>query len=316
MTASAVVGPTAWLSADLTDHALVLDASGHATAIREAIASASAAGETAADVDPERPGLDPFVTLAAAVDARLAVGPGLAIVRGLAIHETTDPVLATWLLARGMGPTQPQDAAGSRVRIVEPQAHAPGHAVPGGSTGANRILLHTENARPPRPPGVVVLGCLNQSPTGGWSTLCSAHALYNRLLTGSPDVIDRLFAPFQFGRHEEDHPDGQRLDLSPVLWWEGGRLRMRYSRYWIDIATRATGRPLDPEGERAASAIDVLLDDPELVARRRLEPGDVLVFDNQTVLHGRDGFDPGDGQRRLVRAWVEGPPGRAAEGWR
>ncbi len=38
-----------------------------------------------------------------------------------------------------------------------------------------------------------------------------------------------------------------------------------------------------------------LLRSPEFALRFRLQPGDVMTFDNHRVLHGRDAFDPQSG---------------------
>ena len=37
----------------------------------------------------------------------------------------------------------------------------------------------------------------------------------------------------------------------------------------------------------------------------RLRPGDVMVFDNRRVLHGRRAFDPGGGHRHLFGLYVD-----------
>ena len=37
----------------------------------------------------------------------------------------------------------------------------------------------------------------------------------------------------------------------------------------------------------------------------RLQPGDVMVFHNRRVLHGRKAFDPGGGYRHLFGLYVD-----------
>ncbi len=299
-----VTGPTLWTAATLGPDELVADLAWARDAAHRVVDSL-AARTTVAGVPEVVAGDPPFAPIAASLRPYLTTGPGLVIARGLDLDMASDPQILAWLVARSLGPTQPQDRSGARTRLVEAQSASPGHLVPGGSTGSNAIVLHTENARPPRPPGRVVLGCVRQSTKGGASTLCSAHTVHNQLLAGDVSVVDRLFSPFPFGRHDEHHDDGRVTDASPVFWWEGDRLQTRYSRYWLDVGARTTGLPLDAAGQRAAEAVDWLLERDDLVVRHRLEPGDVLVFDNRVVLHGRDGFDPADGARQLVRVWVE-----------
>ena len=62
----------------------------------------------------------------------------------------------------------------------------------------------------------------------------------------------------------------------------------------------------------SAFGMETLRDLPDIEADRSafpivgwaVEPGDVIVFDNHVVLHGRDAFNPQHGRRRLLRAWV------------
>ncbi len=55
----------------------------------------------------------------------------------------------------------------------------------------------------------------------------------------------------------------------------------------------------------ALASLETILYDPALWLRRRLEPGEVLVLDNQRVLHGRTLFDPAAGKRHLQTCSVE-----------
>jgi gamma-butyrobetaine dioxygenase len=39
--------------------------------------------------------------------------------------------------------------------------------------------------------------------------------------------------------------------------------------------------------------------------RFRMDPGDLVGFDNRRVLHGRDAFDPGSGSWILVGCYID-----------
>ena len=43
----------------------------------------------------------------------------------------------------------------------------------------------------------------------------------------------------------------------------------------------------------------------DLVYETRLSPGDLVVFNNRRVLHGRNGFDPATGERHLRGSYVD-----------
>lgn len=48
-----------------------------------------------------------------------------------------------------------------------------------------------------------------------------------------------------------------------------------------------------------------LAEDPLYQVTLRLRPGDLLAFDNRRDLHGRAGYDPSTGSRKLVGCYVE-----------
>ena len=60
--------------------------------------------------------------------------------------------------------------------------------------------------------------------------------------------------------------------------------------------------------EPVYTALDSLLDviyDQSLWLTRKLEPGSLMVMDNQRILHGRMAFDPTSGERHLQHCSVE-----------
>ena len=56
---------------------------------------------------------------------------------------------------------------------------------------------------------------------------------------------------------------------------------------------------------RARRSFDRLLRSPEFEVRFRLAPGELLMMDNRRLLHGRTGFDPGEGARHLQGCYID-----------
>ncbi|NWI17279.1 BODG dioxygenase, partial [Crypturellus soui] len=91
----------------------------------------------------------------------------------------------------------------------------------------------------------------------------------------------------------------------PALQHPPGPVRINYNN-----ATRASLLDVAPERVRpfyaALQAFDELLRRPEHVVTFKLEPGDVLTFDNWRLLHGRRGYEPGQaGGRCLEGAYAD-----------
>ena len=112
------------------------------------------------------------------------------------------------------------------------------------------------------------------------------------LATNGPDAIHDL-----------------RWDAPVITCDEYGRLRqVRFNNALMapfEAPAGDVGRIYD-----ALREFDALARSPEAAVSVRLQAGDVLVFDNRRVLHGRSAFDPGGGARHLFGLYVD------ADEWR
>jgi gamma-butyrobetaine dioxygenase len=57
--------------------------------------------------------------------------------------------------------------------------------------------------------------------------------------------------------------------------------------------------------QRARSRLAQLLDDPSYQVTFRLDPGEVMIFSNDRVLHGRTSFDLNEGHRHLQGCYID-----------
>jgi gamma-butyrobetaine dioxygenase len=56
---------------------------------------------------------------------------------------------------------------------------------------------------------------------------------------------------------------------------------------------------------RARKRLGQLFEDPQYELRFRLDPGQLMMFDNNRVLHGRTSFDPSEGHRQLQGCYID-----------
>ena len=95
----------------------------------------------------------------------------------------------------------------------------------------------------------------------------------------------------------EKRPTSQRRVRFPWTTWE----RVVGFRY----ANRQTTAPLDLPAELvepmhdAQRKLSALMRHPDFQIQFLLEPGDILAYDNQRVLHARTGYDESQGARHL-----------------
>uniref|UniRef100_A0A8C6Z9T4 Gamma-butyrobetaine hydroxylase 1 n=1 Tax=Nothoprocta perdicaria TaxID=30464 RepID=A0A8C6Z9T4_NOTPE len=173
---------------------------------------------------------------------------------------------------------------------------------------SGRLPLHTDYPALQHPPGVQLLHCIEQAAAGGESELVDGLHVARRLRERSPDAFRLLAATaVDYADTGTDYCDfavhcKQRIiDVDA----RGEPVRINYNN-----ATRASVLDVAPEHVRpfyaALRAFDELLRHPEHVVTFKLEPGDVLTFDNWRLLHGRRGYEPGRaGGRCLEGAYAD-----------
>ena len=78
----------------------------------------------------------------------------------------------------------------------------------------------------------------------------------------------------------------------------------------VHYSPRLDSLPLMSEDDtrryhRARKRMGELFDDDAYALRFRLEPGQMMVFDNTRGLHGRTAFNPAEGHRQLQGCYID-----------
>ncbi len=162
---------------------------------------------------------------------------------------------------------------------------------------------HTDNPYRAPVPGVQLLHCLANETTGGLSTLVDGYAVAEALRAGDPEafrILSTLPVRFRF------RDAGTELTASaPHIELDvGGRVRT------IHFSPRLDFVPLLPPARltayyRARRLFDGMLRRSEFEIRFLLNAGDLVMFDNCRLLHGRTAFDPREGLRHLQGCYID-----------
>ncbi|MFE5795167.1 TauD/TfdA family dioxygenase [Streptomyces sp. NPDC056503] len=255
----------------------------------------------------------PAVTVTAtatAVDAMLHHGPGFAVLRDLDLEGRTDRECVdrcaelVALLRAPVGGRLHRSANELLTAATAPAVHPgpPGASAPARPSEGDALTLppHMDRGEGPTPPHVLALLCVRPAAEGGASLLAAGTTVHNRLLADDPAALRELYGDFHFGR-------GPGFDrVRPVFRRDGDTLDVHYNRYWIDRGQDETGTPHPPARRHALDVVDRLLADPATVLRLPLRRGDLLLVNNDAVLHGRTAFqDTGTTRRRYARVWAD-----------
>src|ERR1700681_908950 len=157
--------------------------------------------------------------------------------------------------------------------------------------------LHTDNPYRDPVPGFQALHTLVAAPDGGDSLFADGFALAEHLRESCPEafaILARTAVPFRYRSNDADlYAERPLIELSCT----GAVAAVHYnSRSIAPLRLAAVDcRPF----YAAYRHFGQLLREPRLQLRTRLGNGDVAVFDNQRILHGRTGFASAQHPRHL-----------------
>jgi len=160
------------------------------------------------------------------------------------------------------------------------------------------ITPHTDGTYSADAPGLLALHCHRYEAIGGENVFVCGHALAERLTSESPrhhDLLRTIDIPGQYigdGAHLMAH--------RPALRYLGDRLaQVSYNHH--DRAPFRLPEPTMTELLDALAHLDAIANDAAMQFELALRPGDMVVFDNWRVLHGRRAFE---GERVIAGGYV------------
>ena len=162
---------------------------------------------------------------------------------------------------------------------------------------------HTDNPYREPTPGIQLLHCLRNDTSGGETTMVDSLACVARLQQLDPEGYQLLATvPIRFAFQDRD--DSLEVDR-PILATDarGQLLGLHYSPRldWLPLIDEDRLKAY----QRARKTLSALFVDPAYELRFRLNPGDCAMFDNNRILHGRTGYDDGEGRRHLQGCYID-----------
>jgi Taurine catabolism dioxygenase TauD, TfdA family len=302
----ALAGPSAWYGPDITDRSEWIE-----------LLSPAELGEIEAASHQLAHGEMDWRTLSAQafplpkLNQRLSgilddvlEGRGFVVLRGLPVERWGRRLSAIAFLGLGLhwGNLRPQNRQGHLLGHVKDQGLSSQDPNVRIYQTRERQNYHTDSS------DVVGLLCLQSAKTGGLSSLVSSVTMFNEMRRRRPDLARVLFERIETDRRGEV-PDGLKPYFCiPVFNWYAGLLSAIYQRSYIESARRFPDvPPLEPEQIEALDLFDQLANDPALHFQMELQPGDIQLVHNHTLLHDRTAFEDWpqpERKRHLLRLWL------------
>jgi alpha-ketoglutarate-dependent taurine dioxygenase len=273
----------------------------------DAVAAAVRATPRPVDtLDPADFSLRACTAVMASVRAKLETDTGLAVVDRFPVERYghAENLAIGWLLAAMLGQVVAQKANGTRLYDVKDSGQALGYGVRRSVTNLGQPF-HTDGGWLWKAPAFVGLFCLESAMEGGLSRFASLVTAHHELRRRRPELLARLYQPFDWDRQGEHAPDAPRVSRQPVFEYEGGTLASRYYEDYMRNGSKLAGAELDDEGVQALEAMREIVDDPANWVEFRIERGQLQYLNNRQFAHSRTAFaDAGPGQgRHMLRLW-------------
>ena len=158
--------------------------------------------------------------------------------------------------------------------------------------------LHTDGSYSHNPPKIVVHQCISSAQEGGRTQLVSCKNILSKLKEESREIFDFLKCDrevFYIGRGEHGRWQHIFCDCQHT-----GRIEVIFRSKGPAIIKPSKNSKIN----EAFHKFDKFAHDHKNIVSFRLEPHDILIIDNTSVLHGRDEFQ--DDNRELKRLWLDG----------
>jgi Taurine catabolism dioxygenase TauD, TfdA family len=304
-----ITGPKAWRGAELASDPtwIVAWSAAELAEIDHALGVARASGRPLADVDRAHFPLAALASRLSQVLDEIYIGRGFVLLRGLPVDRYADDEvgLILWGLGRYLGAPLHQNPQGDLLGRVYDHGRTYGDIdVRGYETNAY-LPYHTDAG------DMVGLLCLRRGLAGGLSSIVSSVTVHNEILAAHPEYLGLLYNGFYYIRREAALTErGVSERPIPVFGHAGGMVSCRYIRNQINAGAVKRGVPLTAVETAALDHLDEQTRRADLRLDMDLQPGDIQLINNYTILHSRTGFVDGElphQKRHMLRLWLKFP---------
>ena len=155
---------------------------------------------------------------------------------------------------------------------------------------------------------LVSLLCLSRAKSGGKSGWCSSVAVHNEVLKANPEAARAAAASNSwFYDRRGEVPRGKKGFFEmPVFNYHQGFLSVNFSSNYFRDSQRFEEVPRLTQAQLdAIELIEKHAASPRFALKYELQPGDIQLLSNHTVLHFRGAFENSEEQQRhLLRLWL------------
>jgi hypothetical protein len=226
-------------------------------------------------------------------------GRGFSVLRGLPVHGLEDAEVERMFIGLGvhLGRITAQTRTGEILNHVRDVG---GDSTARGYTSRYGLPFHTDGT------DLLALLCVTPAVSGGLSSVSSSVSVHNRILSERPELLGLLYKEYLYDKRGAQVEGESPYYANQIFGYFDGRLACRYyNRGRVESAQEVSGIALSPAERAALDLFEEFAASPELRLDVDLRAGDLMLIDNNVVLHSRTEFSDSESQRRhLMRLAV------------
>lgn len=237
-------------------------------------------------------------------------GAGATLVTGFLSEESSARERESffWTLCSYLGHPLSQSAEGERIYRVRDAGFKMGHSKARGPNTRKALSFHTDRC------DVISFFCVRPAKVGGINFIASSMAIHNEIQRRRPDLLELLYQPFHYQRHNIDHGNSWPFCKQPIFSIFQGHFAANILRVLIERAHSCPEIPdLTKDQREALDLVQSIAAEDDFHLEFRLQPGEMLFLNNFVVLHSRTEFEDWDDvakRRELLRIWLSMPNSR------
>ncbi len=309
-----VVGPSLWTAAEFKDNDMVFELDDKdLKELDQALERVKSRGLSLGEFGAEEFPLPNFQDKLSAVRHDVTSGKGFALIRGLRVddYDLKDLELLYWGIGAYLGTGLGQNANGDLLTHVTFHDLDPSSTNIRGYQDRRHQEPHNDLA------DMVGLLCVRKAKSGGASSIVNMAAVYNEFLKRRPDLLPIMYRGFYLDyRGEGADPRNTTAYTVPIFASQDGRLSCFYGRRGLDAAFKKRNQEPSLQEREALALMDELIMTPDFRLDMDLQPGDIQIVNNYSVLHARTAYEDYEDSskwRLLLRLWLNTPAAKPPE---
>jgi hypothetical protein len=229
-------------------------------------------------------------------------GRGFAIIRGIPVERYRDEEVygITWGIGTYLGTAVSQNTYGDVLgHVFDHEYDTSATRRVRGYQTSDALMFHVDRC------AITMLLCLRQAKAGGLSRIISSMTIHNEILARQPAHLEPLYDGVPYIHREA--VGEMHSWMEPVYSVTDGVLSCSIRRNTVQQAIEESGLPVPQATRDALTCFDTIAEEPDLYLDMQMQPGDIQIVNNCTVLHARTAFvdhlEP-DKKRHMVRLWL------------